>query len=252
MISDNEISRWEKIDDWEFRPSQQRWVHHYVLFPEYHNIIKNISCNSILDFGCGDGLLANFLHNNFSNLSISAYDVVDKMRDIAKRNTTGIHVLDSLAGMSFDVICLNMVLQDVVDPVDLLNSLSDYLNPNGSLIISIPHPIFSLVEANHATTIRERITFPYSKGVHDYSRYLYQESEKVFWSHLGDNWTYLYNRTIQTYSEFFSKSNFFIRKIREPVAISAGQHESTLYDIFTKQPGIMFFICKTLQPSIII
>lgn len=243
MISNNEILRWEEVVDWENRPSRQRWLHQFVLFPEYLEILKEREFNSILDYGCGDGSLASFLKGNFENCLVSAYDVVMDMRNIARNRTEKVAVLDSIGESCFDVICLNMVLQDVDNPTGLLQSLVNHLNPYGIIIFSIPHPLFSLVEQNHVTTKRERIILPQSKFANDYARYRFQEIEKVYWSSDKNNWTFLFNRTLQTYSELFYNSGLLIELIKEPVPISEGKCETDLFEIYSKNPGVIFFVC---------
>ena len=247
MIEESsEILRWERIVDWENRPNRQRWIHQFVLFPEYINIIEEYNFNSILDYGCGDGSLACFLKDRFNDYIVYAYDIIKDMRNLAKNNSRKIIVLDSLENneQKFDIICLNMVLQDVDNPESLIKFLLKHLNPYGIIIFSIPHPFFSLIEKNHVTTKRERITLPQSKQLHDSARYQFQEVEKVYWSADQNNWTFLFNRTLQTYSELFYNSGLYIRLIKEPVAIPDGRSEKDLFEIYSNNPGAMFFVCS--------
>lgn len=238
-----ELSQWEAIKHWEQRPMRQQWIHHYVLFPEYMAILRDRRHKTILDYGCGDGLLSVFLKRQFPDSKITAYDVIENMRNIARHNDEEIDVPDTLDGLHFDVICLNMVLQDVDKPVEVLSSIRTKLNPSGTVILSLPHPIYSLIEANHKTTRRERIS---AGPAHDFMRYPFEETEKVYWSDGSDNWTFLYNRMIQTYSEIFCQAGFSISLIREPLAVAEGACESDLFDIFGHIPGIMFFVCSRL------
>ena len=240
------LSQWEAIKHWEQRPMRQQWVHHYVLFPEYMSILQDRNHKTILDYGCGDGLLSLFLEKQFPDSKITAYDVIENMRDIARRNLKVVDIPDTLDGLFFDVICLNMVLQDVDNPIEVLSSVRKNLNPFGSVILTLPHPIYSLIEANHKTTKRERI---FAEPVHDFMRYPFEETEKVYWSDSADNWTFLYNRMIQTYSKIFCQAGFSISLIREPLSVAEGVCERDLFDIFGRIPGIMFFCLQQVIES---
>lgn len=235
-----EISRWKNIKGWEQRPFRQRWIHYYVLFPEYVRLLRDADYQCILDYGCGDGFLSYHLKNHLPTKDIVAYDVVENMRNMTRRNVEGIQVIEMLGQKQFDAICLNMVLQDVDEPLVLLTSLHKNLNSGGVLILTLPHPIYSLIEKNHMTTRRERLASNYA---HDIFRYPFEETEKVYWSGDSENWTYLYNRMLQTYAELLYKSGFSTIAIREPLALEDGACESDLYDLYSKIPGFMFFVC---------
>lgn len=243
-LNGQELSQWVEIKHWMHRPMRQRWIHYYVLFPEYMNLLQGRNHTSILDYGCGDGTLSLYLKEKFPDSDITAYDVVENMRNIARSNVNGINVPDTLHGLQFDVICLNMVLQDVDEPVKVLRSVRSSLSPSGMLIVSLPHPVYSLIEANHKTTRRERISE--AEDVHDFMRYPLEETEKVYWSNGSENWTFLYNRTIQTYSEIFYQAGFSIISIREPLSIAEGGCEKDLFDIYSHIPGTMLFVCAVL------
>lgn len=243
LADEEELGRWELLKNWGQRPPRQKWLHYNVLFPEYSKIVRKLNPKSILDFGCGDGILSAFLHETFPQCRITAFDDAVHMRELARYSLGEVSVVESLQGLHFDMICQNMVLQDIDKPIELLRSLHRIINPNGYLITTLPHPVFSLIESNHVTTRRERVS---PTAFHDILRYPFEETEKVFWTNDDTNWTFLYNRMIQTYSELFYTSGYSIISIREPFAVKSGEYEKDLYDIYSLLPGVMVFICARI------
>lgn len=238
---DSIIGQWNNVGDeyWKNRSLRQKWLPDYVLNPEIFRIVKTISHKSILDYGCGDGQLADFLLKQFPESLIFAYDSSVRMRDAARQVIGYDRVLESMDGMQFEVICINMVIQDISDPVKMLLDLKPHLSSTGKIIITIPHPIFALRECDHLTTRREILN---GSGLKGYDRYLSEETEKVFWNTEDDtNWTYLFNRTIQTYSSFFDEAGLTIELIRETLPEERGICEQDLYLVNSELPHSMVF-----------
>ena len=103
-------------------------------FDFYKKKIKN---KKILDFGCGKGhflTLCNKINTNSYGveLNIENRNLLLEKKIIVKENVDDFEI-------KFDLIFLNHVLEHLSDPVKILNSLKDKLNPNGEIIIEVPH-----------------------------------------------------------------------------------------------------------------
>jgi len=234
-----DVNIWNDMGNnfWLNRPQRQKWAIHYVLYPELYKLLNDCAYNSILDYGCGDGNLCRYLLNKNVSCLIHAYDPSPSMLTLAADNIGNEHVLSEVNGGSYDVIFLNMVLQDVDNPTGTMELLQNILTPQGNIILSIPHPAFSLIESRHLTTKRE-----YSengkKGVY---RYLEQDKEYVYWDSTLQNRSIIYNRTIETYIKYFRNSGFVISDISEPRPLASGKIEEDLYTIHNELPGFMIF-----------
>ncbi len=248
MKNENEfVSRWNELGQnfWNNRSSRQRWLHIYVLFPELLKIIKAGIHKEILDYGCGDGSLALFLVNNLPESNVLAYDIADEMRKEAQLHLGKARVVDDLSERKFDVICANMVIQAVEDPVRMLKELRSNLTADGRILVTVPHPVFSLIENEHLTTKRMTVSPSKRKDIY---RYLYEETEKVFWDFESEkHWTYLFNRTIQTYTGLFFNAGFSIEQIREPLPDKKGMKEKDLYRINSELPKTMLFCLRVFD-----
>jgi SAM-dependent methyltransferase len=115
---------------------------------------------SILDYGCGSGVLLRELAAR--GFQVTGVDVSEGMLDAARRNLAdagsvrlervGPDFLGAYLDAAYDVITSLGVLEYLDDPWRLLEMLADVLKPGGSLIISVP---------NRASLLRfaERIVF---------------------------------------------------------------------------------------------
>lgn len=244
-FSNDEVDNWNSLaaSYWNSRPSRQKWVHEYVLFPKYTELLSQLANSKILDYGCGDGFLYKKLFDRFPHLDIYAYDESKEMYTIASDVIAEDKLLFSLDNKQFDIIILNMVIQDVENVVQCISKLRTSLHKKGTLIIALPHPVFSLIEKDHLTTKRERIKPSKEKGIY---RYSLEESERVFWEVTTGCHTKLFNRTMETYSNLFCEAGFHIVSIKEPQPIDEGICEPDLYNIHRQIPRTMMFLLQAI------
>ena len=106
-----------------------------------HNLVRRHSIkdpHSILDFGCGTG---SFLRECVKhNLKISGVEPSDTAR-LQAQETTGSHIEHDLSKITgqFDAITLWHVLEHIPDLTQTLNSLTNYLNKDGTMFIAVPN-----------------------------------------------------------------------------------------------------------------
>lgn len=235
-----DINRWNQLGKkyWLTRTDKQKWAHNYVLFNSICEMINKQNLIYLLDYGCGGGELLNYISMCLKNVKATGYDISPNMRNVAKRQFPMLDIIDTFIFDQYDIICMNLVLQDVDKPVELLSQLKNNLKKNGHIIITLPHPVFSLIEADHLTTQRVIQNSNGSKGIY---RYLFEETERVHWNTDNSNWTNLYNRTFSTYSLIFSEAGYLIDYITEPLPIESGKCDNELYNLFSLTPKFVLF-----------
>lgn len=91
----------------------------------------------VLDFGCGSG---GFLHliKNFTDVAVG----VELDKHINKIiNEDGIKCFSNIGEIegTYDVITLFHVVEHLTNPIEVLDNLKKYLNPNGIVIIEVPN-----------------------------------------------------------------------------------------------------------------
>lgn len=170
--------------------------------------------DSILDYGCGNGLFLEFLRRrSFSNCyGYDPYGAKDKFGNPAP-----------LKRGNFDYILLQDVIEHVEDPHELLSKLDHLLAPGGHILIGTPNAInIDLSQANCGTYYHE-IHAPYHlriytrAGLEQLGRSQGWEPVNFFDRSYGDTyWVGLNTRSWNEYSNLFDGS---LNSLVEPITV---------------------------------
>ncbi|MBR5598843.1 MAG: class I SAM-dependent methyltransferase [Alphaproteobacteria bacterium] len=102
---------------------------------------------TVLDMGCGEGVVSNFLYDNFNNLNIRAVDYFEEAIQKAKENNdrniifeTGDITSLKYKDSSFDVVVSTEVLEHIKFPSVALKEL--YRVSKKHIILSVPNEPF--------------------------------------------------------------------------------------------------------------
>lgn len=141
---------------------------------------------SILDVGCGGGILSESLAQ--SKASVTGIDANECLIQVAKMHAaetnTSIHYEACMAEdfaskeQTFDVITCMELLEHVPNPEALIHTLSTLLKPNGKIFFSTinRNPIAFI----NALVIAEHVLKLLPKGTHEYKRFI-KPSELQSW-----------------------------------------------------------------------
>ena len=119
------------------------WYHDELLPRILHSVLSK---KTVLDFGCGDGSVANQIAKQGS--TVTGYDISKKMIAIGKEMFPNIDLRagdilqEKNIAVNYDAIVANMVLHDIKDITYVIKSLDLLLKKNGLFVFSIPHPCF--------------------------------------------------------------------------------------------------------------
>jgi 2-polyprenyl-3-methyl-5-hydroxy-6-metoxy-1,4-benzoquinol methylase len=106
--------------------------------------------NKVLDIGCGAGRFGEYLKNNNKAALVYGVELIEEAAKEASARLDNVicENLDSVdfedlyyrwGKEKFDFITFNDVLEHTKDPWRILSSFRKFLNPEGSVIISIPN-----------------------------------------------------------------------------------------------------------------
>lgn len=104
---------------------------------------SGVEPGSILDSGCGTGLVAEELQRRWPQAKLTALDASRSMLEEAQRKLPQLSVLtgDILTlepGQKFDAIFSSMALHWLPDPLKILNRWQGWLKPQGRLFAAVP------------------------------------------------------------------------------------------------------------------
>jgi 2-polyprenyl-3-methyl-5-hydroxy-6-metoxy-1,4-benzoquinol methylase len=109
-------------------------------YETFQSAFKGESC---LELGCGDGEMTKYLLDDFEH--VTALDAAKAYCEIVSDlESDSLKVVNStveefIPDQEFDTIILAHLLEHVEEPVSLLTEVSDWLSPNGRIIISVPN-----------------------------------------------------------------------------------------------------------------
>ncbi|MGV8952325.1 MAG: class I SAM-dependent methyltransferase [Cypionkella sp.] len=150
---------------------EQRW-----------NVLKPVfdKPGSMLDVGCGEGYaLAFFKELGWSvrGLDYSRAGLESKnghcAADLVDGDVVQLLKNEQAASNSYDLIWLQNVLEHVIDPVALLNSLRQLVKPGGVLVVTVPND-FSQLQLRAIST--DVVTRPYWVAPPDHLSYFSRDS----------------------------------------------------------------------------
>lgn len=204
-IDEGEMARFsEQTQDW-WNPDGA-WKPLHKLNPARIDYIQNAICEhfpvankgktcfktlSVLDIGCGGGLLCEPLAR--LGAKVTGVDASAKALDVAREHAAGQKLkityidgsVESLAskGQTFDVILAMEILEHVADIGSFLNAASALVKPNGLMIFSTVNRttksfLFGVVVAEH-------IMGWVPKGMHDWNKFVRPSELAVYLSRAG-------------------------------------------------------------------
>lgn len=209
----------------------------HVLSPEILKLADEIGANSVVDAGCGVGILTGMLADR--GYDVTGVDPSGENIKIARARFGGVatFIESSLEDFSqrnfgaFDMIIANMVLMDVPDLRAFLSAVSAVLRDGGAFIFSIAHPCFW--PSYYGYDEEEWFNYKGEFFVESPFRISSQENGDLVSTHV--------HRPIEAYVEAFLAARLQILHLREPLPTAEVQE---LYPRPWKSPRYLVGSCR--------
>lgn len=169
----------------------------------------------MLDLGCGYGWHSIYAMENGAS-SVVGIDISQNMLKVAKEKTNFSeveYICGAIEDMdfkeeSFDIVLSSLAFHYIKDYKELIEKINKVLKPNGILIFTVEHPVFTAYGTQdwYYDNNKEILHFP----VDNY----YYEGKRIA-NFLGED-VVKYHRTITTYLNTLLINNFNINQIIEP------------------------------------
>lgn len=130
----------------EIYPFRQPYTKRFGGYRWIMNLVSHVKNPAVLEYGCGSAILTEYLINKFPNAKYSVADIPSVTLDFIKwkkekygysyeiltigRGKEGIPLRDS-----YDLIICMDVLEHTPNPLEIIQSFTDHLSPNGVLVM---------------------------------------------------------------------------------------------------------------------
>jgi len=144
----------------ESKNSQGFLIRENCLNPYLFSALGNVRGKKILDYGCGDGWLANELKKK--GAYAKGCDISDKFIEIARKKYPGIEFdiikkKTPYKSNEFEVVVSNIVLHITEDYKNVLNEMYRILKPGGKCIATMMHPQYYKEEMINLSKPEEKL-----------------------------------------------------------------------------------------------
>ena len=180
------------------------------------DLLPDFTGKRVLDLGCGYGWHCLYAAEHGA-ASVVGVDLSEKMLEVARKKNTFSNITYLQASIdevtfdaeSFDIVISSLAIHYIADFGKLAKNIAQWLVPEGQLIFSVEHPIFT-AEGSQDWSYNEagKIThFPVDN-------YFYEGKRTAHF--LGSDVT-KYHRTLTTYLDMLLTNGFQIKRIVEPM-----------------------------------
>lgn len=194
-IADQYAESMRRVDEETFS-----WNHDLVV-PQLLNIVGDVRGRSVLDAGCGEGIVARHLVNRGAD--VTAVDVSPQLiahgqaQDGENRIKWAVHDLslpNPPVNEKFDVVVSNLVLNDVVDFRGFIRTIGNLTKNGGRAILSLTNP--------YSAPMREKAHSYFDSG--KATPYAWAEPK-----------VYHFHRTMQDYVSAFREAGFLLSSLTD-------------------------------------
>src|SRR3989344_556876 len=214
----DDLDYWDDIAlDWSKKVQTSHNYRYLIIKPALKRLLSNIKNKKILDIGCGDGVLTEYLHE--LGADVTGIDGSRKMIEIAKQRTSSVtyKVMDARQKLNldsqFDVITALLLLNSLSDLTVLFQEVQRLLKDEGFFLFVVLHPSFASVTSSFYNSWLRKIfgkppaflTYDYFQG----QRFLRTDSK-------NKKQVPFYHRTLEQYSQALKNNSFLIEEILEP------------------------------------
>lgn len=234
FIKVDEISEKEIIQQWDslapIRDGQLRSnkdiSFNKIIKPFILDQIKNIDTTSVLDFGCGTGVLTEIIAEQ--SKSVTGFDLSHKSLEIAKNSTrikANINYTSTLnnhinLNPLFTTTIANMVMQDVIDLESSITTIANLSEPDSHFIFTITHPWFWPMYWNY----HKEPWFNYSQEIAIQAPFKITNEINV------TEETVHFHRPLHKYTNTLSKCGFTMKSIHELLPIDMDDNYHAMWE----------------------
>lgn len=222
MKSHRHNTSWQRVGSWyhDVVGEKGHYYHENVVLPNALRLLSLKKGDSILDLGCGQGILARRLPKDVSYMGVDlAKNLLSYARSMDKNeNHQYIHadiakpLPSHLAIQPFSHVALMLALQNVEYPQNVIENAAKHLQKNGTLVIVLNHPCFRIPrQSSWGEDLANKLQY------RKINRYMSPLKIPIT-AHPGKSHgpiTWSFHRPLSHYSTMLSSNGFVIDRLEE-------------------------------------
>jgi SAM-dependent methyltransferase len=219
------MSAWDESESWYSGcvGDAGHYYHQALVFPGMKRLLD--LKGSLLDLGCGEGVLARQLPASIEYFGV---DASQKLLNSAKKKNPKARFIHADASLplpiekkDFDIVCFILSLQNIENQQGAIQNAAQHLKVGGKLFIVLNHPCFRIPRQSHwGTDPATQIIY------RRLNRYMSPEKIPIQ-THPGKKGdaitTYSYHFPISSYVQWCSESHLVVAKMEEWVSDKKSQ-----------------------------
>ncbi len=208
---------WQKSSNWynKLVGDKGHFYHQQIVIPGVINLLKIDSNSSILDIGCGQGVLAKqFPKNEYFGIDLSS-NLINIARQQDKNSKHQYAIQDATKPFSqetkYSHAAAILSLQNMENQDDAIKNVSNNVIKNGKFVIVLNHPAFRIPRQSGWGVAENKVQYRY---INMYMSFLKipinmhpgEKQSEVTWS---------FHYPLSYYAKSLQQSGFFIETIEE-------------------------------------
>lgn len=236
---------WDRAGEWYHKLVGEKghYYHQHVILPNLLRLLNLQPRDSLLDIGCGQGILARAIPKNVTYLGVDASQAMIAHARSEEHNSDHRYLVADAtqqiphSSQQFNNAVMMLCLQNINNPVSTLTNTSTALKPSGKLVIILNHPYF-------------RIPRQTSWGIDQVKKLQYRRVDRYLSPlripidiHPGQPthrlvWDYHYS--LSDYSKFLHQSGLSIELIEEWISDKQSVGPASKMENFARQEFPLF------------
>jgi SAM-dependent methyltransferase len=245
---------WDKSHSWyqNLVGEKGHYYHQSIIIPKILDLLKIKEKDSLLDLGCGQGVLSRALPKTISYFGLDlSPNLIKSAKELSPKNFS-FQVADVTKNLpldkkDFDHVCIVLALQNISDGEKVILNAAKHLKEKGKLVIVLNHPCFRIprysfweVDRNQKIEYRRLNLYMGSIEIPLLANPSLKEKSKILYS---------YHNPLSVYSKWLKEAGFLIENIDELVSDKKSEGACAKMEDKARNEFPLFLTIKALKIS---